>query len=354
MLNNILYHARKTEVPENFMSELKIYLDYVEKNPDVKEALEEYYKLLYDGEAIFPILKVQDLPLCEKSEKAYPGFFSTVIFLKAAEHFEKYLHENGFDKLSYDFMDTYYKNIRRFMEMNHVRDNTYALVRLGYCLYGYSKPFVLRIGRLAYELRQFDATVFNVFKDECGKMVFIKNPETEINDIGYPMTEGHTTDYKEGLCFDGEGNVSQSIRNCENLTPVICPGDYFVTIHIPGEGKLDLEEVQKSISDSREILKIVFKDYKPKLYMCTSWLLSPQLKRILKEGSNILKFADLFESVMGLPSPNPLYEHIFKVPVCDVSELKPKNAFQEGILQIYKDGYELHSGIGILKSESVF
>lgn len=32
MLNNILYHARKTEVPENFMSELKIYLANLTKS----------------------------------------------------------------------------------------------------------------------------------------------------------------------------------------------------------------------------------------------------------------------------------------------------------------------------------
>ena len=349
MFENIIYHAKKAEVPESFTEQLKEYLRYIKNNPDIYAALCDYYKLLFEGEDIFPIIKVQDIPLPEKSESEYPGFFSTVIFLKAAEHFKEYLIENSFDNLPYNLLDTYYKNIRRFMEMNYIRDNTYALIRHGYFLYGYAKPFSLRIGRLAFELRKFTSSVFKVYED-MGERRFLLNPQIPINDIGYPVAEGGKSDFNAGKLIEN-GAVTSEIKNCSQLKEIISDGECYITIHIPGEGKLDREEVIKSLKDGKEILEKVFKKYNPKLLMCTSWLISPQLKNILKAGSNILKFSELFDVVPGLPAPNALYEHIFKVPVCDVSELVPKNSFQQGILDIYKSGYELHNGIGIIKDE---
>ena len=37
----------------------------------------------------------------------------------------------------------------------------------------------------------------------------------------------------------------------------------YISIHIPGEGKLDREEVIKSLKDGKEILEKVFKKYNP-------------------------------------------------------------------------------------------
>lgn len=316
---NIILNAQKAEFPKSFIDELEEFLDFVDANGDAHENLENYYKLLFEsGEDFFPIVKVRDIPVCQKCEEKFPGFFRSVIFIAAANHFEKYIKENGLENCKYDLVDTYYKNLRRFGEMNFVRDNTYALIRHGYFLYGYAKPFILHIGRLSYELREYDASVYNI----------------------YESTDGETRVF-----------ITKDDRIPEGYKKVIEHGEPYVTIHIPGTGKLTRESVLDSIEAATPILKKVFKKYSPKHFLCTSWLISPQLKTFLKETSNIRVFGSFFDAALGNEAENALYEHIFKVPVCPVGELKAENSFQKSILEIYEKGDRLCNGIGILKKE---
>lgn len=316
--NYIISVAQKADFPPTFIKQLKNYLDFAEKNKQVRNNLENYYHLLFkSGEDFFPIVKVRDIPICELSRQKHPGFFETVIFLAASKHFEKFVSENGLQNCKYNLIDTYYKNLRRFGEMNFVRDNTYSLIRHGYFLYGYAKPFILHIGRLSYELREYDATNFNIYETHEGERVFIKNGDT------VPDT------YKK----------------------IINHGKPYVTIHIPGNDKLSEEAILDSIETATPILKKVFEKYNPKHFLCASWLISPQLDSFLKPNSNIKAFANMFHRVLGDQEPNALYEHIFKCPICPINELVPQNNFQKSILSLYKNGEGLCNGIGILKKE---
>lgn len=313
----ILPIAEKADYNDEFIKEIGEYLDFVADNPDLLRELEKYYNTLFVNEDIFPIIKVENMPLPIKSEEKYKGFFELVIYLAAAKYFENYIISNGFDNCKYNLIDTYYKNVRRFSEMNYVRDKTYALIRLGYFLYGYAKPYILHIGRLSYELRLYDNSLYDIYEDKDGNRKFIKSNE------------------------DIPCGYKKIIKNAEP----------YITIHIPGVGKLDKEDVIDSIKTATPIIKKVFKKYNPKHFLCTSWLISPQITPFLKETSNIFKFCNMFDNAIANPAPNALYEHIFKCPVCPVNELIPENDFQKNILSIYKNGMELCNGVGILKKE---
>lgn len=314
---NILPIAQKAGYSDEFIKQIEEYLDYVSQNTVLLTALEKYYNTLFIDEDIFPITKVRNIPLPQKQEEKYKGFFELIIYLVASQHFERYITENGFDNCKYDLADTYYKNIRRFSEMNYIRDNTYALIRHGYFLYGYAKPFILHIGRLSYELRLYDNSLYEIYENENGERIFINSQEP----------------------------------NPKGFKKIIENGDPYVTIHIPGVGKLDEQEVIDSIKTATPILKKAFKKYNPKHFLCTSWLISPQLTPFLKESSNIRRFSNFFDTALGNDAENALYEHIFKCPVCPIEQLTAENAFQENILSIYKKGDKLCNGIGILKKE---
>ncbi len=317
--NYIISVAQKADFPPPFIKQLEAYLDFAAKNEEVRNNLENYYHLLFEsGEDFFPIVKVRDIPICKLSCQKFPGVFETVIFLAAAKHFEKFISENELQNCKYDLIDTYYKNLRRFGEMNFVRDNTHALIRHGYFLYGYAKPFILHIGRLSYELREYDASVYNIFENSDGsKRVFIKN--------GDAVPDG--------------------------FKKVIDHGEPYVTIHIPGNDKLTREAIIDSLEEATPILKKVFGKYNPKHFLCTSWLISPQITPFLKETSNIRTFQSFFDTALGNEAENALYEHIFKCPVCPVNELTATNSFQKNILSLYEGGEKLCNGIGILKKE---
>ena len=68
----------------------------------------------------------------------------------------------------------------------------------------------------------------------------------------------------------------------------------LVKIHIPKNTDLNVEKVKKSIEVSKELLPKIYniKGYK---YMCTSWLLSNQVYKLIDKETNISKFYDLFK-----------------------------------------------------------
>ena len=91
----VLKHAQRADVPPCFFAELDEYLDFALSDKSIKNELEQYYARLFEcDELIFPITKVRDISLPEKSEQRYPGFFSTAIFLTAASYFQTFLIEN--------------------------------------------------------------------------------------------------------------------------------------------------------------------------------------------------------------------------------------------------------------------
>ena len=349
-IENALLHAKRAEVPCELTKRLSEYVEFIKENPDIEGAISERYEFLFgDGESIFPISAVAELHLPEVSEAKFPGLFNTVVFLLAAEHFERYLHEGGFENAD-ELLDTYYKNLRRLMEMNKVRDDTYALVRHGHYLYGYAKPFILRIGRLAYQLMQYDGSLLCPFLNG-GRVKFALNPTAKLTDYGYPLASGDAADFSEGLLFGEDGSALNEMIRIDEKNKLLKKGDFYITVHIPADGKLLPELVKDSFERAVPILNRVFGEYSPKIIACSSWLLSPQIRRLVSEDSNIRKFQDCFTTVAGLPNTASLYEHIFKSPIVPISELVAQNEFQKKILGLYARGEELHMGFGILKKE---
>ena len=351
-IKSALLHARRAELPEKFIGTLEEYISFLTENTDICQMIRERYSLLFESEtSIFPISDVSKLPLPEKSEKRYPGFFNTVVFLLAAEHFDEFLKRGSFECAN-ELQDTYYKNLRRLMEMNKVQDGTYALVRHGHYLYGYAKPFILRIGRLAYQLMQYDGSLLCPFSNG-GRVKFALNPTVKLTDYGYPLASGDAADFSEGLLFGEDGSALDEMIRIDEKNKLLKKGDFYITVHIPADGKLLPELVKESFERAVPILNRVFGEYSPKIIACSSWLLSPQIRRLVPEDSNIRKFQDCFTTVAGLPNTASLYEHIFKSPIVPISELVAQNEFQKKILGLYARGEELHMGFGILKKEII-
>ena len=74
---------------------------------------------------------------------------------------------------------------------------------------------------------------------------------------------------------------------------ILKKGDPVINLHIPEDGRMDM----KSCSVSLRRMSNFFAEYRPdydwKGFICESWLLDPQLKPMLPENSNIIKFQSL-------------------------------------------------------------
>ena len=70
-------------------------------------------------------------------------------------------------------------------------------------------------------------------------------------------------------------------------------GEPVINIHVPEDGKLDIDACRNSFERMRGFFDTFRKGYDWKGFVCESWLLDRQLRRLLDEKSNILKFQDL-------------------------------------------------------------
>lgn len=72
-------------------------------------------------------------------------------------------------------------------------------------------------------------------------------------------------------------------------------GDNVLNLHIPARGPLYPEDCLASIKAAPAFFKAYFPEYSYEYMICHSWLLGKNLDYMLKPGSNILQFKDLFD-----------------------------------------------------------
>lgn len=83
-------------------------------------------------------------------------------------------------------------------------------------------------------------------------------------------------------------------------------GDPVLQVHVPGGEPLLYEACVSAINEVREFVREHFPEFNYRYLTCLSWLLDSSVKDLLGEGSNVLKFASLFEKVASHPSDNIL------------------------------------------------
>ena len=123
-----------------------------------------------------------------------------------------------------------------------------------------------------------------------------------------------------------------------------------IKIHIPEGNRLYINDVKKSINDSKVYIKQYFK-LEQSNYYCISWLLSPEIHKVIDNNSNIYNFYTLFNVTTSNSTANEdILEFVFKFQNCDNYATLPENTSLQKILKemLLKD-IPLHVGIGLLK-----
>lgn len=75
---------------------------------------------------------------------------------------------------------------------------------------------------------------------------------------------------------------------------ILRPGDDVVSLHIPRRANLAPDYVSKSIREGLELAKKHYPELNPKFIVCYSWLLDPQLEKMLGEGTKLASFTKRF------------------------------------------------------------
>lgn len=139
-------------------------------------------------------------------------------------------------------------------------------------------------------------------KDEEGSFP-IQVTETETEWTGYPPN-------REGLI---ENRLCHYPKDQWRLR--VQPGDCVVSMHIPAGVGLDTTVAREAIRNAFLHTQKYYTDYAPKALQCSSWLLNPELKQILGEDSNIVRFGTLFTRYPAKCGGTGVFNFVFKSSV---------------------------------------
>ncbi len=113
------------------------------------------------------------------------------------------------------------------------------------------------------------------------------------------------------------------------------------TIHIPRDGRLDIDEVKSSLKRASEHLG-------QEIFFCRSWLLSPDLDSLLPQGSNIRAFSQLF-TPMGSVESRQIEQYLFDKVLGNPNDYVATTSLQLAVKNHLLQGGKIREGMGIIE-----
>ena len=126
-------------------------------------------------------------------------------------------------------------------------------------------------------------------------------------------------------------------------------GEPIVSLHIPTDVDLRPEVLRPSVKAGLAEFCRLFPEYADKKVYCHSWLMSPLLKQMLRPGSNILRFQDMFDMDAEAVPGNGVLLWVFKNPKLPKEDLPENTSLQRTLKQFFLDGGQFLEGKGFLR-----
>lgn len=130
----------------------------------------------------------------------------------------------------------------------------------------------------------------------------------------------------------------------------LVPEQKVVSLHIPSDALFTPEKVDESLEEAGKLLDRIYPEYAGADYVCHSWLMSPKLKELLKEDSNILSFQNRFRITHVEPENRDFIGWLFRVKGDTPVENLPENTtLQRNAKALLLSGGSIGEAGGVLK-----
>lgn len=126
---------------------------------------------------------------------------------------------------------------------------------------------------------------------------------------------------------------------------VILKGTRALNVHVPAGESLDLKACLDSFRNAE-----AFFGEKGQIYVCDSWLLAPELKKLLSEKSNIVRFQNLFEITKVYYAFPQAEQRVFGEILEDKSQYPEDTLLQRNLKKYLMDGKNPGIGTGFVKN----
>lgn len=202
---------------------------------------------------------------------------------------------------------------------------------------------------------------------ECGRRMYERYREKGISRAIYADTMKCFTRFigecgkKNGRMFFDRGwwtyrQVSMSLFRIGTLEFELEESgkEKVIAVHIPSDADLSEQAVDSSFEQAGAFFKAFYPDYRYEKYTCDSWLLSPVLKELLPEQSNIVRFQERFVITERNEGEKEYIEWLFQVPDdTEYQELPERTTLQRKAKALLLSGGNIGTACGFIEASKV-
>lgn len=115
---------------------------------------------------------------------------------------------------------------------------------------------------------------------------------------------------------------------------------HVLSLHIPDFlGPMDHQACSESIDMAVKFFATYFPNWPVSYGICNSWLLDPQLKEYLNEGSNIIRYQNRFQLAESeYDASDSVMQFVFGKHVRDIETVHPESSLARGVITHLKNG----------------
>ena len=146
------------------------------------------------------------------------------------------------------------------------------------------------------------------------------------------------------------GTLEFEMRSCPNnemLEGYAVEGDKLISVHIPSDAVMTRDNLNQSYEMAGQFFKKYFPEYGDVIIYCRTWLLAPELKSLLPEGSKILEFQSDYKIINTSSGDTNFIKWVYKKNYDDYTRLPENTTLQRNIKNFLLSGGQMSSATGI-------
>lgn len=154
-----------------------------------------------------------------------------------------------------------------------------------------------------------------------------------------------------GFASDKDGIVHNEKKICPKTEweLFLKPGDDMISFHIPKKADFTPENLDKAFKEGCEKVKQYYPEKNIKCLLCSSWLVSPQLKSIMKPTSNIVAFAERFTPFPQKNDGKAVFSFVFPAGIERYEDLPENTSLERALKKLYLEGKYIYTYPGVFE-----
>ncbi|MDR6550120.1 acyltransferase domain-containing protein [Paenibacillus qinlingensis] len=221
---------------------------------------------------------------------------------------------------------------------------------------------MFRVGGMQFIATKFSGVVKGFYNEKEERFMLLSSKGMELRANGdmqgvcnkEKTTNGFVTEYEETdeyfignpITPIGKGLNNPIKLNKNEWTKVLDKDDTMLEIHIPRDTAFDMEKIKDTYIQAKEFYAKYFPEVSYKGMVCHTWLFTPQLREMLPQTSNIVKFQEQFYLYPTAGSVRFLWNFVFN-ELTEVKDAKPDTSLRRKVLTYLEEEKEIFDMNGV-------